>query len=241
MILPGYSYDVFEVEDLIADAKYHWTFDDKNDIKDQRGRTWAQHSSSLQSISGVRGRAMKTSGGPGPILLAIDTQYYLARPVSYPQVTVSMWLRYVSTGVAQTFLAAGDQENGDRGIHLHQEDGSREELTFSVKVDIRHCLVKFEAPQRVWTHLIFAWQSGLTSLTAYRDGKIITDFLVNNCYSGNFANLQSEAITIGSSTLPTASIDDVMVLRRTLSLSQVEKLFRYYKGKHEPMCTTDIK
>lgn len=184
---------------------------------------------------------MKTSGGLGPILLARDTQYYLARPVSYPPVTVSMWLRYASTGVAQTFLAAGDQENQDRGIHLHQEDGSREELTFSVKVDLRHCLVKFEAPQRVWTHLIFAWQSGLTSLTAYRDGKLITNFLVNNCHSGSFADLPSDAITIGSSTLPTASIDDLMVLQRTLSLSQVEKFFRYYKGKHELICTMDIK
>ncbi|XP_078344750.1 uncharacterized protein LOC144630294 [Oculina patagonica] len=232
----GYSYDVFEVEDLITNAKYLWTFDDANDIKDQPGRTWAQQSSSLQSVAGVRGRAVKTAGGPGPIRLAYDTKYYLSRPATWSAVTVSLWLRYQSTdpGVSQTFLAAGDQENGDRGVHLYQEDGSREELTFSIKVDTKKCTVKFGVLQQVWTHLIFAWSRTsdyvLSPITAYRDGKIVSDSLVNNCNSGVFAYLPNDDIALGSSTLPTASIDDVMVLDETLSQSQVEKLFRYYKG-----------
>ena len=185
---------------------------------------------------------MNTAGGPGPIRLVRDNKYFLSRPTNYPQVTVSLWLRYQSTGtgVAQTFLASGDQENGDRGIHLHQEDGSKEELTFSVKVDTKQCSVKFGVPQRIWTHLIFGWSRSsdyvLNSITAYRDGKIVTDFLVNICYSGNFANLLNDDIALGSTSLPTASIDDIIVLKEALSHSQVEKLFRYYKGMHDLIC-----
>lgn len=225
---------------MIKNAKYLWTFDDKNDIKDQQGTTWAQQSRFLQSTAGVRGQAVKTAGGPGPILLAYDTNYYLSRPTTHPPMTVSLWLLYQSTGsgAGQTFLAAGDQENGDRGVHLHQQDGSREELTFSVKVDTKRCSVQFEVPQRIWTHLIFTWSAinfVLTPITAYRDGNIITN-MVNFCTGGSYPDLPSNAITLGSSTLPTASIDDVMVLGETLSTSQVEKLFRYYKGKHGFSC-----
>ncbi|KAL9958573.1 hypothetical protein ACROYT_G035603 [Oculina patagonica] len=228
------GYDVFDTEDLLLNSVYLWTFDDVKDIKDQQGKTWAQQSDHLQSTAGVRGRAVKSSGGPGPIPLAYDTKLYLSTPLTYPPVTVSLWLRYQSTGpgVSQTFLAAGDQENGDRGIHLYQEDGSREELTFNVKAGTRQCSVKFGVPQWVWTHLLFAWTSisGFDTITVYRDGKIVTDLLVDNCNDGNFANAPNSAIAFGSSILPTASIDDVMVLQMTLSKFQVEKLFRYYKG-----------
>lgn len=219
---------------MLFNSVYLWTFDDVKDIKDQQGKTWAQQSDHLQSIAGVRGRAVKALGGPGPIPLAYDTKVFLSTPINYAQVTVSLWLRYTSTGpgVSQTFLAAGDQEIGDRGIHLLQEDGSREELTFSVKADTRQCSVKFGVPQRVWTHLLFAWSrtSGLDPITAYRDGKIVTDLLVDTCNNGALVNAPNDAIALGSSNLPTASIDDVMALKMTLSKLQVEKLFRYYKG-----------
>ena len=192
----------------------------------------------MQTTAGMRGHAAKTEGGSGPILLAHDTSYYLSRPTHHANVTVSLWLVYQSTGVSQTFLAAGDQEISDRGIHLHQEDGSREELTFSVRVDTKMCSVKFEVPQRIWTHLIFTWSAinwVLTSITAYRDGNHLTD-MTSFCNDGSYPDLPSNAITLGSSTLPTASIDDVMVLGVSLSTSQVDKLFRYYKGKHGLSC-----
>ena len=196
----------------------------------------------MQTTAGIRGQAAKTEGGSGPILLAQDTSYYLSRPTHHAPVTVSLWLLYQSTGVSQTFLAAGDQENADRGIHLHQEDGSKEELTFNTKVDTKMCSVKFGVPQGIWSHLIFTWSavnSVLTPITAYRDGNIITD--VNNfCTDGSYPDLPSKAITLGSSTLPTASIDDVMVLGVSLSTSQVDKLFRYYKGKHGLFCISRV-
>lgn len=229
----GYSYDVFEAEELIKNAKYLWTFDDKDDIKDQQGTTWAQQSSFLQTTAGMRGQAARTKGGPGPILLAHDTKHYLSTPTHHVPVTVSLWLLYQSTGISQTFLAAGDQENGDRGIHLHQEDGSREELTFSVRVDTKMCSVTFGVPQRIWTHLIFTWSAinfVLTPITAYRDGNAITN-VIHSCLDGSFPDFPSDAITLGSSNLPTASIDDVIVLGVSLSTSQVDKFFRYYKGK----------
>ena len=186
----------------------------------------------------MRGQAAKTEGGSGQILLAQDTSYYLSRPTHHSPVTVSLWLLYQSTGVSQTFLAAGDQEHSDRGIHLHQEDGSWEELTFSVRVNTKMCSVKFGVPQQIWTHLIFTWSainSVLSQITAYRDGSIITD-MAHVCTDGSYPDLPSSAITLGSSTLPTASIDDVMVLGVSLSRSQVDKLFRYYKGEHGLFC-----
>ena len=197
-----------------------------------------QQSNFLQTTAGMRGQAAKTEGGSGPILLAQDTSHYLSRPTRHSPVTVSLWLLYHSTGVSQTFLAAGDQEHSDRGIHLHQEDGSREELTFSTRVNTKMCSVKFGVPPRIWTHLIFTWSainSVLTQITAYRDGNIITD-MTDVCTDGSYPNLPGKAITLGSSTLPTASIDDVMVLGVSLSTSQVDKLFRYYKGEHGLYC-----
>lgn len=223
---------------MLKTAKYLWTFDDKDDFKDQQGTTWVQRSSFLQTTAGMRGQAAKTEGGSGPILLAHDTSFYLTRPTHHASVAVSLWLVYQNTGVSQTFLAAGEQENADRGIHLHQEDGSREELTFSVRADTKMCSVKFGVPQRIWTHLIFTWSASnsvLTSITAYRDGNKITD-MTSFCNNDSYPDLPSNAITLGSSTLPTASIDDVMVLGVSLSTSQVDKLFRYYKGKHGLLC-----
>ena len=187
----------------------------------------------------MRGQAARTEGGPGPILLAHDSESYLSKPTHHAPVTVSLWLLYQSTGVGQTFLAAGDQENGDRGIDLQQEDGSREELTFSAKADTRMCLVKFGVPQRIWAHLIFTWSTinlVMTPITAYRDGSIITNLITNICTDGSYPDLPSNAITLGSSTLPTAFIDDVMVLGVSLSTSQAVKFFRYYKGKHGRSC-----
>ena len=224
------GYDVFDTDDLLLNSAYLWTFDDVKDIKDQQGATWAQQSDHLQSTAGVRGRAVKLSGGPGPITLTFDHKKCLASPNFSNQVTVSLWLRYESTGVAQTFLAAGDQENGDRGIHLYQEDGSREELTFRVRVGVRECLVKFRVPQLVWTHLVFTWTNIDRVITAYRDGTVIIDALVNTCNSLSLSDQPNNAIAFGSSTLPTASIDDIIVLKMTLSKLQVDQLFRYYKG-----------
>ncbi|KAJ7382755.1 hypothetical protein OS493_033040 [Desmophyllum pertusum] len=133
----SFNYEVLEAEELLANAIYLWTFDDVSDIKDQEGITWAQPSASLQSTPGVRGRAVKALGGSGLVRLADDkVKGYLSRPNKNAQITVALWLLYQSkaSGVAQTFLAAGDQAaNGDRGIHLYQEDGSRPELTFRTK------------------------------------------------------------------------------------------------------------
>ena len=187
----------------------------------------------METTAGIRGQAARTKGEPGSILLAHDTKHYLSAPTHHVPVTVSLWLLYQSTGVGQTFLAAGDQENGDRGIHLHQEDGSREELTFSVRVDTKMCSVTFGVPQQIWTHLILTWSAInflLTPITAYRDGNVITN-VIHLCLDGSFPDLSSDAITLGSSNLPTASIDDVIVLGVSLSTSQVDKFFRYYKGK----------
>ena len=175
---------------------------------------------------------MKTTGRSGSIRLTHDKIYYLATPYTSAQVTVALWLIYESKGsqVPQTFLAAGDQTNGDRGIHFYQEDGSREELTFQIKTESRHCVAKFRVFQRVWTHLIFTWIRN-NRITLYRNGKIVTDFSSNVCMIGSFPNIPNSLITLGSSALPTASFDDVIVWGITLSKVQVERLFRYYKGK----------
>ena len=185
----------------------------------------------------MRGRAAKVTGGAGPIRLASDTKWHLATPINSARMTLALWLLYQSRspGVAQTFLAAGEQANGDRGIHLYQEDGSRPELTFRVTAGRRWCTVTFRVPQRVWKHLIFTWTrvgSGFPShITAYRDGEIIKDLLVDQCHDGLIPDKPGNDITLGSTELPTASFDDVIVWGETLTKFQVEKLFKFYKGK----------
>lgn len=210
-----------------------------NDIKNLQGTTWAQRSAFLHSTFGVRGQAVKATGGAGPIRLDDDEQNgYLARPVTSSQVTLALWLLYQSKvpPAAQTFLASGEELMGSRGIRLYQEDGSKEELSFRVVTSSKQCLVKFRAPQGIWTHLIFSWKrsSALSDqITVYRNGKIVADLLANNCENRIFPDITMTDFTIGSATLPTATFDDVIVWLKTLSKSEVERLFEYYEGKRD--------
>lgn len=202
-----------------------------NDIKDLQGITWAQDSGSLQSTAGIRGRAVKASAGTWPIRLTEDTKKILTNPGS-KQLSVSLWLLYQSkrAGVAQTFLTAGDQGNEGRGVHLFQRDGSTEELTFNLRNTKKSCSFRFGVRQRVWTHLVFT-RTGLdTSVTVYRNGKVITN-VAQHCHSGNFTAFPDKYIKIGSNEFPTASFDDLIVWEIALTKLQVEKLFRFYQGK----------
>ena len=202
------------------------------DIKDLQGDTWANGTSTLQNTKGVRGRAVKASGGSGPIRLREDTGFYLGRPTHNVEVTLSLWLLYQSRGVAQTFLTAGRQENGDRGVHLFQNDGTKEELTFNMRDHVRSCSFRFGATQRVWTQLVFTWKrdSGVDAVLVYRNGKVITD-VAKNCHLGSFSDDSDNDIKLGSSQMPFASFDDIIVWGKALSESQVERLFRFYKGE----------
>lgn len=88
------GYKVLEVDQLLSVSKYLWTFDDLNDIKDLQGESWAQISGSLQTTTGVRGRAVKALGGAGFIELIKDAVLLLAHPLSHSYVTLSLWLSY---------------------------------------------------------------------------------------------------------------------------------------------------
>ena len=103
------GYKVLEVDQLLSVSKYLWTFDDLNDIKDLQGESWAQISGSLQSTTGVRGRAVKALGGAGFIELIKDAALLLANPLPHSCVTLSLWLSYEIQipNVVQTFFAAG--------------------------------------------------------------------------------------------------------------------------------------
>ena len=225
------GHDVFDIEDLFVASLYLWTFDDINDIKNIRGTTWSKRSKSIQSVPGVRGRAVKTVGEPGSIKISADHRLLLVTPYNTNAVTLALWIYYESQGpqVSQTILAAGDQANGDRGIHLYQADGSSEELTFEIKSALKLCVAKFRVSQRIWTHLVFMWTRDNPAII-YRNGVSVTD-LSNHCHSEDFVDLYNNAITIGSTSLPKASFDDLILWKVKLSKTQVEKLYRYYMGK----------
>lgn len=234
----GSEYNVFKADELLSQAEYVWTFDHLNDIKDLPGKTWAERSALLQSTTGVRGRAVSTAGGAGPIRLHDDSEKsYLVWPLKSAQVTVALWLLYHSkvSPDFQTFLASAEEVSGGRGIHLFQIDGSKEELTFRVTVGNGRCFVKFHAPQGVWTHWVFTWKKVNNKLsedmTVYRNGKAVDDLLQNTCEARNYPEITNFDFTIGSHTLPKASFDDIIVWLKLLSTLEVEELFSYYEGK----------
>nr|XP_058944113.1 uncharacterized protein LOC131772241 [Pocillopora verrucosa] len=234
----GSEYNVFKADELLSQAEYVWTFDHLNDIKDLPGKTWAERSALLQSTTGVRGRAVSTAGGAGPIRLHDDSEKsYLVWPLKSAQVTVALWLLYHSKVPPdfQTFLASAEEVSGGRGIHLFQMDGSKEELTFRVTVGNGRCFVKFHAPQGVWTHWVFTWKKVNNKLsedmTVYRNGKAVDDLLQNTCEARNYPEITNFDFTIGSHTLPKASFDDIIVWLKLLSTSEVEELFSYYEGR----------
>lgn len=229
------GYKVLEVDQLLSVSKYLWTFDDLNDIKDLQGESWAQISGSLQSTTGVRGRAVKALGGAGFIELIKDAALLLANPLPHSCVTLSLWLSYEIQipNVVQTFFAAGDQENGDRGVRLYQEDGSREELTFKITAATTWCSIRFSAFQRVWSHLVFSWgnSSEINKLKVYLNGNEATP-LEHRCDSLSTNDLSDHDIKIGLSQLPLASFDDIILWAKELSAAEVAQLFQFYKGKY---------
>ena len=231
------GYDVFEVDDLLVDSKFLYTFDDVSDIKDVRGEVWAQVNGSLQSVTGVRGEALKTLGDAGTILLSNNPWGRLIY-ITVNQHTFSLWLLYQcrETNAAQSFFAVGNQENGGRGVHLYQEDGSREDLTFKLTGQWEKCFVTFSVPQRVWSHLVFTWTQ-IDQVKVYRNGKLAPN-MAKHCDNIGAPNVDNKDIKLGSSNqLPLASFDDLSYWKKALSTLQVEKLFRFYKGKfREVIC-----
>lgn len=229
------GYKVLEVDQLLSVSKYLWTFDDLNDIKDLQGESWAQISGSLQSTTGVRGRAVKALGGAGFIELINDPLLLLARPLSHSYVTLSLWLSYEIQipNLAQTFFAAGDQENRDRGVHLYQEDGSKEELTFKITAATMWCSIRFSAFQRVWSHMVFSWgiSDGTIKIKVYLNGNEAIP-LEHQCYKLSTNDLSNQDIKIGLSQLPLASFDDIILWAKELSAAKVAQLFKFYKGKY---------
>lgn len=226
------DYDIFEVDDLLSHSKYLWTFDDANDVKDLQGIAWAEVSGTLQTTSGVRRRAVKVSGDAGPIRLSKDTWTGLIYP-AIEDLTISLWIRYQSKGpgVIQTFLAVGNLENGDKGTYLYQKNGSMEELTFEIVAKAKSCSFTFGVPQRIWRQLVFTRKisDGINGVKVYRNGKLLTS-VVRHCYGGR--DIQNDKdIKLGSSQLPLASFDDLVVWNMALTELQVEKLFRFYKGR----------
>ena len=187
----------------------------------------------MKSVGGVQGQAIKTLGGAGSIRLGDGTIWYLTAPFYYNYNTLSLWLSYTSKGpnVAQTFLAGGNQETGDREVHLYQEDGSKEELTFKITVDIEWCLYTFEVPQGVWSHLVFTWSrsGGASGVKVFRNGKS-ANIMATRCVSPSPGQDPNRDIKLGLSQLPLASFDEIIIWNKKLSALQVEQLFRFYKG-----------
>ena len=229
------DYKVLEVDQLLSVSKYLWTFDDLNDIKDLQGESWAQINGSLQSTTGVRRRAVKALGGAGFIELIKDATLSLANPLSHSFVTLSLWLSYEIQipNVAQTFFATGDQENGDRGVRLYQEDGSKEELTFKITAANMWCSIRFSAFRRVWSHMVFSWgnSGGINELKVYLNGNEATP-LAQQCHSVNTNDLPNQDVKIGLSKLPLASFDDIILWAKELSAAEVAQLFKFYIGKY---------
>ena len=193
--------------------------------------TWAEVNGPLQTTSGVRRHAVKASGDAAPIRLSEDTWNGLRYPAT-GNVTINLWIRYQNKGpgVAQTLLAVGNLENGDKGTYLYQNNGSREELTFQNVASGKSCSFTFGVPQRIWTQLVFTRKKsdGLDGVKVYRNGKLLTT-VVRFCNTGSNVQIDKD-IKLGSNQMPLASFDDLVVWDKALTELQVETLFRFYKG-----------
>lgn len=223
-----------EADELLSDANYLWTFDDVNNIKDLKRNIWAEVTDGLKTASGVRRQAIKASGAQGNIHLGQDTVGLLIYPALGGR-AISIWIQYESKGPgnSQMFLAVGGQENEvqGKGTYLYQKDGGKEDLTFEMRSSGKSCSYTFGIPQRMWTHLVFTHSGtgGLHGLTLYRNGKELRT-VVKECYDKRSSQI-SRSIRLGFTQLPLALFDDLAVWNKSLTKSQVEKLFWFYKGK----------
>ena len=224
------TYNLLEVDDFLSDSEYLWTFDDVHNIKDEQGQIWAQSNrGALNQTAGVRRRAVQASGGAGHIRIGVDQADVFTQPVN-EEGTISLWIKYQSKGpgIAQTFLSVGRED--EKGIHLYQGNGSREELTLLLRASFRSCSFTFGVPQRVWTHLVYSKSGWPNEFKIYRNGNLLTEAaVVKNCQDRNLSQ-GDKNIILGSSQLPTAKFDDFVVWKKTLTDLQVEKLFKFYKG-----------
>lgn len=227
--------DALTTDNLLADSVYLWSFDDVNDIKNLQGEEWAEANGSVQATAGVRGQAVSAHGGAGTILLSQDPQKCLTDPQANEGVTLSLWLLYESKDVKQTFLAAGQQDSSDWGIHLYQEgnNGNQETLILIMRTGKESCSLNFDVPQQVWTQLLFTWTNQISStVKVYRNGNVISN-VIKNCQPDSFSDHSNREIKIGWNHLPSASFDDIIVWKKPLNEVEVERLFRFYKGKSD--------
>ena len=150
----------------------------------------------MQAVKGVRGRAVTSVEASGHILLSKDPKHCLNNSRENEGVTLSLWLLYESKGVFQTFLAAGQHDNGDKEVHLYQRDGSKEELTFSLRASLETCFFTFCVPQQVWTQLVFTWLKNIMdTVKVYRNGEITTN-VSRECQSVSFSDQTNRDINI---------------------------------------------
>ena len=108
-------------------------------------------------------------------------------------------------------------------------------LNFRIERSTKFCEQEIEIPERIWSYLVFTYKStNPKTLTVYRNGKQVSEFLRNNgCNSLGRPQFSSSSASLGAGhgKFAKASFDDVAIWNHVLSVQRIAELSKTYTGE----------
>ena len=223
------------MDNFTLDSIHYWSFDKVGDPKDLHGRPWGILKGKGNSdVEGVHRSAynINASSGSMTLLKASDSPYpCLVNPSNCSNgLTISLWLKHRNVIDAfysgQIFLRSGNGFRNQTGFMLYQVNSSFDHLALQVNKPTSRCTYIFSAPEKVWSHYVIVWDS---ELKLYRNGEIVSAYLHQECES-HVSKVEPQLILGDWEFNRHVSFDEVTIWNRSLSGSEVKKIFKFYKG-----------
>lgn len=221
---------------LYKDASYYFPLNNRVNLLNLNGLTWAIDSEEMTEVSGVNDIALQgTSNSKFATLLARD-QGCPSNPDLCFGVTVAFWFKYTfkfqnnGDQVDQYFLTTGGMHtNYGIGFEISERGIDRnEELRFVVRKSDSQCIFETKFPILIWMHVTFTWDGN--ELVIFRNGDKITDFEWHECEAGSFGTFTADNFTRIGIEQANAAYDEFALWDIVLPEQHLREIVTFYEG-----------
>ncbi len=208
----------------------YWTFDGKDDGRDQsgqgnHGKLSGSATSSVVTIGKI-GQAFEFDGADDEIILDGYTDFDFSQENSF---TIAAWVLPSTTDPDfAIFSRGGVHSSASNHVYYlakHTSDGNRWEGEISDGTNLITVNVAGSVSLNEWQYMVLAWDG--TTLSLYKDGGLIGSSQ-NTSFTGiwnNFSDTSIGADAKGGRYYFNGRIDDVRVYSRGLSADEIFRLY----------------
>lgn len=161
-----------------------------------------------------------------------DSDYVVSEPLNFSEEkTISMWVHFQNSSFNQSIMAI---ERNDTGLNKSKLALNEEELFFKINHNKSNFSMKIKTEEYLkndWNHIIVSISKNKSKLYVnnylkdYNKSKITNNYLNNSkVYIGNYKNRSGDIFR--------GKIDDFRKFNKSLSKSEIEKLYNY---KYKPI------